>query len=213
MKVLITGFEPFGKETTNPSYEAVRLLPDEINGAKIVKAEIPVVFRKGGEEVQKLVRQENPDIVILVGQAGGRSAVTVERIAINCEDCPSGFPDNAGNSPQGEKIYEDGADGYFSNLPIKAMVKKMMDNDVPASVSNTAGTYVCNDLMYHLLYLIHQELPAIRGGFIHVPFATTQKHPNQPSMLLEQISKGLELSIEAALENEKDLCEAGGDTH
>ena len=156
MKVLITGFEPFGKETTNPSYEAVRLLPDEINGAKIVKAEIPVVFRKGGEEVQKLVRQENPDIVILVGQSGGRSAVTVERIAINCEDCPSGFPDNAGNSPQGEKIYEDGADGYFSNLPIKAMVKKMMDNDVPASVSNTAGTYVCNDLMYHLLYLIHQ---------------------------------------------------------
>ena len=100
MKVLITGFEPFGKETTNPSYEAVRLLPDEINGAKIVKAEIPVVFRKGGEEVQKLVRQENPDIVILVGQSGGRSAVTVERIAINCEDCPSGFPDSLSSAPR-----------------------------------------------------------------------------------------------------------------
>ena len=96
MKVLVTGFQPFGKETMNPSFEAVRLLPDEINGAQIVKAEIPVVFRKGGNEVQKLVRQENPDIVLLVGQAGGRSSMNVERVAINCEDCPSGFPDNEG---------------------------------------------------------------------------------------------------------------------
>ena len=151
MKVLVTGFQPFGKETMNPSFEAVRLLPDEINGAQIVKAEIPVVFRKGGNEVQKLVRQENPDIVLLVGQAGGRSSMNVERVAINCEDCPSGFPDNEGNCPQGEKVYEDGPDGYFSNLPIKAMVKNMMDHGVPAAVSNTAGTYVCNDLMYHLL--------------------------------------------------------------
>ena len=101
MKVLVTGFQPFGKETMNPSFEAVRLLPDEINGAQIVKAEIPVVFRKGGNEVQKLVRQENPDIVLLVGQAGGRSSMNVERVAINCEDCPSGFPDNEGNCPQG----------------------------------------------------------------------------------------------------------------
>ena len=117
----------------------VRLLPDEINGAQIVKAEIPVVFRKGGNEVQKLVRQENPDIVLLVGQAGGRSSMNVERVAINCEDCPSGFPDN--ELPSGEKVYEDGPDGYFSNLPIKAMVKNMMDHGVPAAVSNTAGTY------------------------------------------------------------------------
>lgn len=152
MKVLVTGFQPFGKETMNPSFEAVRMLPDEIAGAQIVKEEIPVVFRKGGQAVHEAVRRENPDIVILVGQAGGRAAMTVERVAINCEDCPSGFPDNEGNAPQDEKIYADGPDAYFATIPIKAMVKKMMDNGVPASVSNTAGTYVCNDLMYHLLY-------------------------------------------------------------
>lgn len=213
MKVLITGFQPFGKETMNPSFEAVRLLPDEIMGAQIVKAEIPVVFHKGGEKVQELVRSEKPDIVILVGQAGGRTAMNPERVAINCEDCPTGGPDNEGNVPQGEKIYEDGQDAYFSKLPIKAMVKKMMDNGVPASVSNTAGTYVCNDLMYHLLYQIDHEFPNIRGGFIHVPYATIQNHPNFASMTIEEISKGLKLSIEAAIENEKDIVSASGSTH
>ena len=126
MKVLVTGFQPFGKETMNPSFEAVRMLPDEIAGAQIVKEEIPVVFRKGGQAVHEAVRRENPDIVILVGQAGGRAAMTVERVAINCEDCPSGFPDNEGNAPQDEKIYADGPDAYFATIPIKAMVKKMM---------------------------------------------------------------------------------------
>ncbi len=213
MKVLITGFQPFGKESMNPSFEAVRLLPDEINGAQIIKAEIPVVFRKGGQKVQELVCQEKPDIVILVGQAGGRSSMNVERVAINCEDCPSGFPDNDGNCPQGEKAFEDGPDAYFSNLPIKAMVKKMMDNGVPAAISNTAGTYVCNDLMYHLLYHIHHECPNTRGGFIHVPYATIQNHPAQASMTIEEMSKGLKLSIEAALETEKDICIASGETH
>ena len=198
MKVLITGFQPFGKETMNPSFEAVRLLPDEIMGAQIVKAEIPVVFHKGGEKVQELVRSEKPDIVILVGQAGGRTAMNPERVAINCEDCPTGGPDNEGNVPQGEKIYEDGPDAYFSKLPIKAMVK---------------GTYVCNDLMYHLLYQIDHEFPNIRGGFIHVPYATIQNHPNFASMTIEEISKGLKLSIEAAIENEKDIVSASGSTH
>ena len=197
MKVLVTGFQPFGKETMNPSFEAVRMLPDEIAGAQIVKEEIPVVFRKGGQAVHEAVRRENPDIVILVGQAGGRAAMTVERVAINCEDCPSGFPDNEGNA----------------TIPIKAMVKKMMDNGVPASVSNTAGTYVCNDLMYHLLYQLAHEFPNTRGGFIHVPYATIQNHPNMASMTLEEISRGLLLSVEAAIENEQDIAAAGGATH
>ena len=213
MKVLVTGFQPFGKETMNPSFEAVRMLPDEIAGAQIVKEEIPVVFRKGGQAVHEAVRRENPDIVILVGQAGGRAAMTVERVAINCEDCPSGFPDNEGNAPQDEKIYADGPDAYFATIPIKAMVKKMMDNGVPASVSNTAGTYVCNDLMYHLLYQLAHEFPNTRGGFIHVPYATTQNHPNMASMTLEEISRGLLLSVEAAIENEQDIAAAGGTTH
>ena len=213
MKVLVTGFQPFGKETMNPSFEAVRMLPDEIAGAQIVKEEIPVVFRKGGQAVHEAVRRENPDIVILIGQAGGRAAMTVERVAINCEDCPSGFPDNEGNAPQDEKIYADGPDAYFATIPIKAMVKKMMDNGVPASVSNTAGTYVCNDLMYHLLYQLAHEFPNTRGGFIHVPYATIQNHPNMASMTLEEISRGLLLSVEAAIENEQDIDAAGGATH
>ena len=213
MKVLVTGFQPFGKETMNPSFEAVRMLPDEIAGAQIVKEEIPVVFRKGGQAVHEAVRRENPDIVILVGQAGGRAAMTVEQVAINCEDCPSGFPDNDGNAPQDEKIYADGPDAYFATIPIKAMVKKMMDNGVPASVSNTAGTYVCNDLMYHLLYQLAHEFPNTRGGFIHVPYATIQNHPNMASMTLEEISRGLLLSVEAAIENEQDIAAAGGATH
>ena len=213
MKVLVTGFQPFGKETMNPSFEAVRMLPDEIAGAQIVKEEIPVVFRKGGQAVHEAVRRENPDIVILVGQAGGRAAMTVERVAINCEDCQSGFPDNEGNAPQDEKIYADGPDAYFATIPIKAMVKKMMDNGVPASVSNTAGTYVCNDLMYHLLYQLAHEFPNTRGGFIHVPYATIQNHPNMASMTLEEISRGLLLSVEAAIENEQDIAAAGGATH
>ncbi len=213
MKVLLTGFQPFGKDTMNPSFEAVKLVPDEILGAQIVKKEIPVVFRKGGAVVAQAVREEKPDIVILVGQAGGRTAMCPERVAINIEDCAPSFPDNEGNAPQGETIAEDGPAAYFTTLPIKAMVQKMQENGVPAIVSNTAGTYVCNDLMYHLLHLLHTEFPNVRGGFIHVPYATVQNYPKQPSMTIEEMAKGLRLSIEAAIEHEKDLKIAGGATH
>lgn len=213
MKVLVTGFQPFGKDTMNPSYEAVKLLPDEIMGAQIVKEEIPVVFRKGGEAVQAAVRREQPDIVLLVGQAGGRTAMNVERVAINCEDCPPNFPDNDGNTPQGEKIYADGPDAYFATVPIKAMTQKMVDNGVPAVISNTAGTYVCNDLMYHLLHQLHNEFPNARGGFIHVPYATIQNYPKFASMTIEQMAKGLQLCIEASIENRNDIDAASGATH
>ncbi len=213
MKVLLTGFEPFGADKVNPSYEAVKLVPDEILGAEIVKKEIPVVFRKGGAVVAEAVREVKPDIVILVGQAGGRTAVTPERVAINCEDCRPNFPDNEGNCPQGEKIAEDGPDAYFATVPVKAMVKKMLENNVPAAVSNTAGTYVCNDLMYHLLHQLHNEFPSIRGGFIHVPYATIQGYSNVASMPLSEIAKGLALSIEACIENEQDIAASAGATH
>ncbi len=139
--------------------------------------------------------------------------MTVERVAINCEDCNPGFPDNEGNEPKGEKIYPDGPDAYFSNLPIKAMVDKMMANGVPAMISNSAGTYVCNDLMYHLLHQIHTEFPNIRGGFIHVPYATIQNYPKFASMTIPEISKGILHSIEAVIENDSDISAAGGATH
>ena len=213
MKVLLTGFMPFGKSTINPSYEAVKLVPDEILGAEIVKREIPVVFRKGGEAVIEAIREVKPDVVVLVGQAGGRFAITPERIAINVEDCSPSFPDNEGNAPQGEAIAADGPDAYFTTLPIKAMVKKMMDNGIPASISNTAGTYVCNDIMYHMLHLLHNEFPTVRGGFIHVPYATIQLNAKYPSMSIDDMARGLTFSIEAILENEKDIDAAGGSTH
>jgi len=213
MKILVTGFQPFGKDSRNPSYEAVKLLPDTILGAKIVKAELPVVFRKGAACAAELIRSIQPDMVLHVGQAGGRTAITPERIAINIEDCPSGFPDNEGNAPIDEAIADNAPAAYFSTLPVKAMVKKMMDGGVPAQVSNTAGTYVCNDLMYHTLHLLATEFPHIRGGFVHVPYATTQNHPNMASLPLDLIAKGLELSIKACIECQQDISISAGETH
>ncbi len=201
MKVLLTGFAPFGAEKRNPSYDAVRMLPEEIAGASIVKAELPVVFRECGAVIEELLRREKPDVVILVGQAGGRTCISVERVAINCEDCAPEHPDNAGNAPQEQKICPDGPDAYFSTLPIKRMVEKMLENDVPAQISNTAGTYVCNDAMYALLHQIHTACPGVRGGFVHVPYAVSQRHPQFASMTLEQISLGLRYCVEAAVED------------
>ncbi len=197
----------------NPSYEAVRLLPDTIAGAEIIKSQISVVFRRGGEKLASLLKEHQPDIVLLVGQAGGRSAMSVERIAINCQDCSPNFPDNEGNHPAGELIFPDGPDGLFATLPIKAMVQTMNDGGVPAYVSNSAGTYVCNDLMYHLLYFLKKDYPETKGGFFHVPYATIQNHPLSPSMTLEEISRGLKLSIEACVNCESDVVLASGATH
>lgn len=205
MKVLLTGFMPFGKSNINPSYEAVKLVPNEIMGAKIVKREIPVVFRKGGQAVIDAICKVKPDVVVLVGQAGGRFGINPERVAINVEDCSPSFPDNEGNSPQDEAIIADGPAAYFTNLPVKAMVKKMMDNGIPAYISNSAGTYVCNDTMYHMLHLLYTKFPNVLGGFIHVPYATVQLNVKAPSMSIEDMAKGLQLSIEAILENHKNI--------
>lgn len=213
MKFLVTGFQPFGREKVNPAYEAVKLLPDTVMGAAVVKAEIPVVFQKGALLVRDIVRREQPDVIILVGQAGGRTCMEVERVAINCQDCMPGFPDNEGNEPTGEKIVPDGPDAYFSTLPIKAMVNCMLENSVPAKVSNSAGTYVCNELMYRLLHLLHTEFPDARGGFIHVPYATIQRYPSMASMPLEEISRGLQCAIEAAIAHSTDISAAGGEIY
>lgn len=201
MKILVTGFAPFGNDILNPSYEAVKLLPEQIAGAEIIKKELPVVFQKGGEAAIEAIREMKPDAVVLVGQAGGRTAITPERVAINCEDCRPDFPDNAGNAPGDAKIVEDGPDAYFSTLPIRKIVNKLNENEIPASISNTAGTYVCNDVMYLVMHMLYKEFPQVHGGFIHVPFATMQNHPAQPSMPLSEIARGLELAIEVVAEN------------
>ena len=210
MKILITGFDPFGGESVNPALEAVKKLPDTILGQEVIKIEIPTVFRKALEKIEENIEKHNPDVVISVGQAAGRFGITPERVAINIDDAR--IQDNEGNQPIDIAIYEDGENAYFTNLPIKAMVKEMNDNGIPASVSNTAGTFVCNHVMYGILYLIDKKYPNMRGGFIHVPYIPSQvtTKPNMPSMSADDITKGLELSIKAIIENSSDIKTIGG---
>lgn len=215
MKILVTGFDPFGGETVNPAYEAIKLLDDTIAGAAIVKAEIPTVFHKSAELVIDKIKSENPDVILCIGQAGGRTGVTPERVAINIDDAR--IPDNEQNQPVDEKIQADGPDAYFSSLPVKAMVEKMTEAQVPSSVSNSAGTFVCNHIMYRVLYAIDKEFPEKTGGFVHVPFSSVQVRdkPNQPAMQLEDIARGLKAGIEAIVERhgKEDLKEIGGTIH
>lgn len=210
MKVLITGFDPFGGETINPAFEAVKQLPDTIVGADIVKLEVPTVFHKSIKVLQEAIERERPEIVICVGQAGGRFGITPERVAINQDDAR--IPDNEGKQPIDEKIFADGANAYFTKLPIKAIVEKIKAAGIPAAVSNSAGTFVCNHLMYGLLYLVEKEYPTIRGGFIHVPYATEQiiNKAQMPALSLNQISEGLKQAIIATLENNEDIKNEGG---
>ncbi len=210
MKILITGFDPFGGEKVNPALEAVKLLPNEILGSEIIKLEIPTVFRKSYNVLREAIIKNNPDVVISVGQASGRFGITPERVAINIDDAR--IADNEGNQPIDERIFEDGKEAYFSNLPIKAMVAEIKENGLPASVSNTAGTFVCNHIMYSIMYIIEKEFTNIRGGFIHVPCIPAQvvDKVGVPSMSVEDISKGLEYALRAVIKNDKDIKTVGG---
>ena len=211
MKVLITGFDPFGGESINPALEAVKQLPDTIEGAEVIKLEIPTVFRKSLEKIEENIIKHNPDVVISIGQAGGRFGITPERVAINIDDAR--IPDNETNQPIDIPIFEDGDAAYFTTLPIKSMVKEMQDNGIPASVSNTAGTFVCNHVMYGVLYMAAKKYPNIKAGFIHVPYIPSQvvTKPNQPSMSTDDITKGLALCIKAIVNNSSDIKTVGGE--
>lgn len=213
MKILVSGFDPFGGEKINPAIESVKLLPDEIKGAKIIKLEIPTVARKSLKKLEEVIEIEKPDVVINVGQAGGRTDITVERVGINMDDFR--IKDNEGNQPIDEKIAKDGPDAYLVTIPIKAMVQKMIENKIPASVSNTAGTFVCNHVCYGMAHLASTKYPNMRTGFIHIPFLPEQvvDKRNMPSMPLEMIAKGLEYAIEAIVENKEDIKVEGGATH
>jgi len=215
MKILVTGFDPFGGEAINPAIEAVKLLPDTIKGAEIEKLEIPTVFHKSADVVREKMNEFKPDVVLNIGQAGGRMGLTPERVAINQDDAR--IPDNEGNQPIDLAIQEDGQPAYFSKLPIKAMVEAMKNAGIPASVSNTAGTFVCNHIMYQTLYLVDKEFPEVKAGFMHIPFMTEQvlDKPNQPAMSLTDMARGIEAAIEAIVEyNDKDDIQViGGATH
>lgn len=214
MKILVTGFDPFGGEKVNPAYEAVKLLPDTIAGAEIIKLEIPTVFSKSGPAVEAGIEEHHPDVVINVGQAGGRSCVTIERVGINLAEAR--IPDNAGETPMDEPLQADGAPAYFATIPVKAIVQNIRDHGIPCHISYSAGTYVCNCVMYNVLHLAATKYPNIRAGFIHVPYASEQvvdKPNGMASMSLETIAKSLEYAIEATVNHKEDVKEAMGTTH
>lgn len=198
MKILVTGFTPFGGETVNPAWEAVKALPDRIGIWEVERLEVPTEFLRAGEVLTEAVRRLRPDAVLCVGQAGGRDAVTPERVAINKMD--ASIPDNAGFQPEEQSVVPDAPAAYFATLPIKTMTAAIRAGGLPAAVSNTAGTYVCNCLMYRLLHLAATTYPEMRGGFIHVPYALEQlpgKRPGTPALALEEITRALILAIDA----------------
>ena len=214
MKILVTGFDPFGGEKVNPALEAVKSLPSEIHGAEIRWVEIPTVFYKASEVLEAEIEKYQPDVVLCFGQAGGRASLTPERVAINQDDAR--IPDNQGNQPIDTPIREDGQAAYFSTLPIKAMVKAIKEEGLPATVSNTAGTFVCNHLMYQALYLADKKFPNKRAGFMHIPYMTEQvvNKPNTASMCLTDIVRGIEAAIGAIVDHkDNDLKLVGGATH
>ena len=213
MKVLVTGFDPFGGEPINPAWEAVKAMKDTIAGAEIVKMQIPTVVGKSIEKIHQKMKELQPDLVISVGQAGGRFGVTPERVAINVTDAR--IPDNEGNQPIDEPIFSDGPAAYFSNLPVKAMVQAIKDAGYPSVLSNSAGTYICNHVMYGILYHIEKEFPNVRGGFIHVPYAPSQvvNKPSTPSMALADITASLEAAVAAAISSKEDIRAVGGEIH
>lgn len=212
--VLVTAFEPFGGETINPSWEAVRALEGKsIGGARIVARQLPVVFSDVLGVLYAAMDEVEPDLILSVGQAGGRSDITVERIGINVDDAR--IADNAGQQPVDEPIVADGPAGYFSTLPIKAIVAALRSAGIPASVSQTAGTFTCNRVMYGLLHRLHAQGNGVRGGFVHIPYLPEQaaQHPGAPSMARESVMQALEIAIRVSLETETDLKVAGGSTH
>ena len=187
--LLITGFDPFGGETVNPSWEAVCRLPDAVGGYHLTKLQIPTVFSSAADTV--LAAAADVDVILCVGQAGGRDAVTPERIAVNMAS--ASIPDNAGNRPVEAPILPGGPDGIFATVPVAAMARAIIDAGLPGKISNTAGTFVCNDTLYRLL--THFAGTGTRVGFIHVPHLPDQAKNGGPSMELDAIIAALTAAI------------------
>ena len=214
MKILVTGFDPFGGEKINPALETIKRLPDTILGAQIIKLEIPTVVGKSLAKIKEAVEKENPDVVLSIGQAGGRSEITVERIGINIDDCR--IPDNEGNQPIDEPVVKGGPAAYFVTIPIKAIVENIKAHNIPASISNTAGTFICNHVCYGVAHLAAARTAAgkpMKSGFIHIPFLPEQvigKPALTPSMSLETIVSGITHALEAIVEHGSDIKVSGG---
>jgi len=211
--VLVTGFEPFGGEPSNPSWEVCEQLPALVAGMRVEKCLVPCEFRRSIEAVAKAIEQHRPSIVLCLGQAGGRAHLTVERVAINIDD--ASIPDNAGESPIDESIASQGPPAYFATLPVKAIVRGVRAAGIPAELSNTAGTYVCNHLMYGVLHFLAASGISARAGFIHVPYAEGQvlDKPGIAAMSIASMARGVEAALAAAVANAKDIAVPEGATY
>ena len=211
MKILVTGFDAFNGEKINPASLILEKLADDIEGHEIEKLLLPTAFYKVAEIIERKIVEYKPDIIISLGQAGGRSEITVERVAINIAD--SSIADNRGMMPIDEKIRSDGENAYFSTLPIKAIVESLREEKIPAAVSNTAGTFVCNYVMYNDLYLA-QKYGNISAGFIHVPFLPAQVIDKRgvSSMSLENMVDAVKIIIKTSIayKGKEDLEKAEG---
>lgn len=209
MKILLTGFEPFGGEDINPAWEVARALDGEhLGGAQVHARQLPCVFGRSLAVLHEAMLETRPDLVLALGQAGGRCDFSVERVAINVDDAR--IADNAGAQPVDEPVVPGGPAAYFSTLPIKAMVAGLRAAGLPASVSQTAGTFVCNHVFYGLQHQLAGS--AVRSGFMHIPYLPEQAahHPGQPSLPLSLLIDGTRLALLLAWQNQADLREAGG---
>lgn len=203
MKIIVTGFDPFGGETINPSIECVKALP-EIEGVELIRLELPTVFKESAKRLNEVIKDVKPDAVLSVGQAGGRAGITMERIAINVDDAR--IPDNISQQPIDEEIQVEGEAAYFSTLPIKRIVKAIREAGISAEVSNSAGTFVCNHIMYQSLFAATKADKPFKAGFMHIPFIPEQT-TDKPSLPLEESTRALQIAIETIRDylNDEDI--------
>lgn len=195
MKALVTGFEPFGGDRVNPSFEALQLLPSRVGGIDIVTQALPVVFGAALRALRNFIAATGPDIVLCVGLAGGRTELSLERVAVNIDDAR--IPDNDGNQPVDQPVVSGGPAAYFATLPIKAAVSALREAGIPAAVSNSAGTFLCNHVFYGLMHEAASGGGRFRGGFLHLPYLPSQaaRQPGAPSIALEQMVEGIEIIL------------------
>ena len=203
MKIIVTGFDPFGGEKINPSIECVKALPG-IKGVELIRLELPTVFKESAKRLNEVINEVKPDAVLSVGQAGGRPGITMERIAINVDDAR--IPDNISQQPIDEIIQTEGAAAYFSTLPIKRIVKAIREAGISTEVSNSAGTFVCNHIMYQALFAATKAEKTFKAGFMHIPFIPEQT-TDKPSLPLEESTKALQIAIETIRDylNDEDI--------
>jgi pyroglutamyl-peptidase len=206
--VLLTGFDPFGGDAINPSWQAAQALHGRrVAGHRIVAGQLPTVFNQSLQVLDRLLQEHRPVLAICTGQAGGRAALALERVAINVNDAR--IADNAQAQPVDTPVVAGGPAAYFSSLPIKAMLAALEREGIRGEVSQTAGTFVCNHVFYALMHTLaaRPEFSATRGGLIHVPWLPQQ---GQPSMALDEIVRGLEIAIRCALTTGADIRKQAG---